>query len=247
MMNNAFEKQAEFKKLARQEVELDTKELGKDLHEPFDSQQVIEALAKLTFYLKDRLVLYDTILSDDASGRLISRLLREITNKKKEEVGRPNIPIFFLAAGRHRKFSDDSPVGRFLDKKKGALGKTLLVTDYIETGHSMDALAQLLERKNIDFDIATASVTKNPDEYTIGLSKRLYYGEIGGTGKLLHGKYRHAGVIRGSETSAFPRRYTRPGSYGYSEVQETINQTRKDIGVLANRLFDIIGKERSRS
>lgn len=240
MEYNSFEAAREFKESNGQKPDVNVEALREDLNEPFDNPELIKALAELTIQLRDRLSLYDTILSDDASGRLVPLVLREVIDKKREEENKKHVSTFFLATGRHRELGGDSAIGNFLDEKKETFGKTLVVTEYIETGHSTEAIIHLLENKNIDFDIATVSIEKNPDEYNPALSKRLYYGEVGRSGKLLHGKYRHTGVIRGPETSTFPRRYTRPGSYGHNEAQETINQTRKDINTLSNRLFGII-------
>ena len=120
------------------------------------SKFTIWCLARLVLELRDRVSQYDTILSDDASGRLPSLLLRKIMNKARDT----NIPIYFLAAG-HGLSSRAEHVEAFLKKKKGELGKVLLVTEYIASGVSMINLTDILRKVGIVFDVASVVVSEN--------------------------------------------------------------------------------------
>ncbi|MCK4968751.1 MAG: hypothetical protein KAS12_06880, partial [Candidatus Aenigmarchaeota archaeon] len=66
----------------------------------FKKKELIRSLARLVLELKERITDYDTILSDDSSGRLVSLLLRKIINKQREKSGKKGIKTYFLTAGR---------------------------------------------------------------------------------------------------------------------------------------------------
>ena len=119
------------------------------------SKLAIEHLARLVLELRERIPQYDTVLSDDASGRLLSLLIRKIINKTRDS----NVPIYFLAGGRDIPLERKKAIKVFLKNKKDKLGRVLLITEYLDTGESMKNLTQLLRKENIVFDVASLVTT----------------------------------------------------------------------------------------
>ncbi len=141
---------------------------------------------------------YDLILSDDASGRLVSLFLRKVLNSIQEKQGLPVPDIRFVTAS-HRSFKDVdaiySKVSNIL--KKLNPNRTLLVTEHVQTGRTMTALTRAFKilsnhGLNFNFDIAALSIAdqkklediqnllklpKNPEN-----NDQVFWGELGQTG-----------------------------------------------------------------
>ena len=202
--------------------------------DPFNKKEgVIKAAARLVLELRDRLPHYDTILSDDASGRLVSLLLKKVIDHKKEEMGEKKTATFFLASGRHGSAAIDKSIRKFIGKKKEELGKTLLVTEYIESGKSIEKLARALEDKRVDFDIATLSIERLPQYYgDTQFPRHLYYGALGKQGLSFYDQENFGGVTKGErgphpEKSAFA-------------VRSDIERARKEIAIIADGLENLL-------
>ncbi len=151
-------------------------------------------LGRLVIELRDKLSGYDTILSDDAGGRLPSLLIRKLAKTEGTIRDIKNGPdLYFLASGRKPLDPKKEPgfvsrsaaIEKFLEKNARDFGKTLLVTEHIETGGSIQQLIEMLIKLGVDFDVATISIKYNDFEnyidhsYTNPLINRLYYGSKG--------------------------------------------------------------------
>ncbi len=224
------------KEIESPKTEVNFEELTSEIKLGFlKERRVVYSLIDLVGRLKEKIPNYNTILSDDASGRLVSRFLRHIVNKKRAELGEELVPIFFLAGGRHSNTgSMKEQLRKAMKKRGGDFKKTLLVTEYIETGRNISSLVQVLEEAGIDFDVAAVSVAINPEAYKNNLSKRLYYGSIGDAGLSFWRKGTGVHVVSGSEVeSAIVRNKEEP------EKQAYVNQARIDIKVLAEKIYNL--------
>ncbi|MCK4967440.1 MAG: hypothetical protein KAS12_00165 [Candidatus Aenigmarchaeota archaeon] len=195
---------------------------------------VIKALARLVLELKKTMTDYDTILSDDIHGRPVSLLLKKIIDKQRKRIGKKEIPIYFLASGRHRSMEQESEMEKFIVSKKEGLGKVLLVTELISTGRSMAHLTDILIRHDIDFEIAAAQInTRLKNDYDQILLERLRYGVAGGlAGSLL---YHGTGLgVRKDNYSILPYPVLS------DEDRGPATQLRQDIDVLANELSKLL-------
>ena len=139
-------------------------ELTKKLERPFDLKTII-VLARLVIKLERDLPTYDTILSDDASGRLPSLFLRKIINHVRSKTGQGAVKTYFLASGSHNKIEKDEAIERFLVDKKKEITKALVVTEYITTGNTIMNIMKLLTDIGIDFDVACVSAEEGPGHY----------------------------------------------------------------------------------
>ncbi len=112
-----------------------------------EPDEVVKALARLVLELKDELPDYDTILSDESSGRESSLFLNNIIKKVREREEKENPNVYFISAGKHRQPEIQKAIEEFLKSKKDKIGKTLLVTEYIESGQSIKKIAEILEKQ----------------------------------------------------------------------------------------------------
>ncbi len=219
---------------------IDFKQLRKMIKtELFSRQETLEDLSRLVFELGDKITDYDTILSDDASGRLVSRLLWEISSTERKKIAKKTANGYFIAGGQPIKRDNDKAITAFLEKNKQKLGKTLLVTEYIESGKSIMSLIKLLENEGIDFDVATVSIHFPPQEYNRRLSKRLYYGSEGPSGEFLYGHPLFAGVRKLRPIAGEPvTRHESAHPYAHKDWTEEglVQEAREDIKVLSSEL-----------
>lgn len=118
----------------------------------------------MTFELKEEIPHYDTIISDDVSGRLVSLFLREVINKEKIEINEQPVQTYFIA-GVSSCYEDDfnkakvKKIEEFISLKFPSIKKALLVTEFIATGNTLNPIVKNLEKQDISFDIASVSIS----------------------------------------------------------------------------------------
>src|SRR3989338_10702411 len=84
---------------------------------------------KLARNLKERALTYDTIVSDDASGRLVSLFLKKVFDGLRKKQNQPPVKINFISSGRSISKDKLNAINNFLDKNKNKFGRVLLVTE----------------------------------------------------------------------------------------------------------------------
>ncbi|OGZ59599.1 MAG: hypothetical protein A3A00_00790 [Candidatus Spechtbacteria bacterium RIFCSPLOWO2_01_FULL_38_20] len=198
---------------------------------PPSSESAIWYLARLVLELRERVLQYDTILSDDASGRLPSLLLRKIINRARDA----NIPIYFLAGG-HGIPRRAEQIEAFLKKKKGELGKVLLVTEYVFTGLSMTNLTDILKKVGIVFDVASVVVSG-----TTKYEGNIIYGNMGGSDAFFYNKT-ESGVSKYGERDTAEEDLAHPQRH-YTEDSKEERLVREDLDIIAQELVKLLDYE----
>ncbi|MFA6593756.1 MAG: hypothetical protein WCT16_00705 [Candidatus Buchananbacteria bacterium] len=190
---------------------------------------LVRDLARLILELKDKLADYDTIISDDASGRLPSLFFRKIINRQKKKSGQKGVKTFFASGGQHEDKVIMNGLREFFTKNREQLGKVLLVTEYIDSGFSISRLIDILQRAGVDFDLAAVSLYYDVDEYKTRpqLRRHLRYGGVNNGGLYFYSYYGR-GVVK-TPSKIHP---IRSGSV----PQQEINNSRKNISYLADQL-----------
>jgi len=203
----------------------------------FGGERIINSISRLVLELRDRIPQYDTILSDDASGRLISLILKQLIDKKRKEEEKPNSKIYFLASGQHRDEKINSLIQDFILKRKNELGNTLLVTEFIATGGSISPLVEVLEREGINFDLATISVSRDPSEnYGKQIQRHLYYGEVGNSALNLHNVHQYSGIEKNKEImTPYPVALNKN-----DRDQRSVHNARQDVKMIAEELSKLL-------
>ncbi len=212
----------------------DIEELAKSVRDPFKPSS-IKALARLVIKIESDLPSYDTVLSDEASGRLPSLFLSKIINNARLKNGQDSLQTYFITAGRYQDPEKAKAVKDFLASKKDKIGKALVVTEYICTGAVIQGLVEAMKRLGINFDVAAVSINEEND---IIKNNHIRYGTIQSEGSLGTsgglGFYRHfaSGVIK-DNTDPSPHLEAR-----YPYDRGDINRARKDIDFLAKEFID---------
>ena len=203
----------------------------------FWEKEGLTALLKLIIKLKENIGKYESIVSDDASGRLVSLILQKIANKIRKDNDKDQIRVLFIAGGsgiQNRKIA----INKLIENNKNKLGRTLLVTDYIQTGESIEKFMEILNDNNINFDVAAVSVSDDPKSshhlYSKNLLKRLYYGEFGNAGLQFYSRISFAGVYKNSTSrEPFPE-------LQYNKTTDEMKNIREDINLLADKAIEAI-------
>ncbi len=226
---------------------LDIEALRGGVRSEFITPEVIRALARLTLEIGDQLKNYDAILSDDASGRLVALFLRRLVDKERRGVKKGPVKTYFVATGRHGLPQVTAAVEGFIRDKsrEGVMGKTLVVTEFISSGRSIWRLIEILKKQNIDFDLATVSISLDlnsalyPDELRQEFAKRLYYGVVGEEGERFYGKRTATGVEVGWEGG---RRASPHPIRSREASAEAKRVAREDMNFLADECAKLLEK-----
>ncbi|MBI4097936.1 MAG: hypothetical protein HY426_02750 [Candidatus Levybacteria bacterium] len=103
---------------------------------------------------------YGLILGDDTSGRLPTLIIKGVADYISLLMQREKIPTVFIQAGRSVSTED---VERQFEERvlveiaKHPDKKVLLVTDYIQTGTTINRLTSFFEKHNVAFDLVALS------------------------------------------------------------------------------------------
>lgn len=196
----------------------------------------LESVARLVLELREKFDNYDTIISDDTSGRLLSLFFKELIDKRKKEIEKPPVEIYFVATSANAGGTTPA-LESFIGKKQKTLGKTLVLTEYISSGQTMEIVTDILERHGVDFDIAAVSLTREAETYEHGawrMLKHLIYGkESSSVGISFHDKPTYAGVQKGEKTSLHPRLTNHSSDESREHVKLARQQLKRAAELLA--------------
>jgi hypothetical protein len=211
----------------------------------YSVKELIRSFARLVIELEDKIPFYDTIISDDVGGRLVSLFLKRVIDKKKAELNEKSTSVFFIASGRKDGRKNNEVINNFIIENKKIFGRVLVVTEYIETGFSIKSIADKLEEQNIEFDIAALSISpdnnyldsSDPDsnidhDLWRYLKKKLKYGGMGYVGYSFS-KRSPLGIKKDDNINVHPIKN--------KEInQSSINMARRDIEFLADEISKLI-------
>ena len=199
------------------------------------TKNLVKSFASLSNELKDELPYYGTIISDDASGRLLSLFFRKIINKKREELDKDSVSTYFLTPWRGKYEEVNESIDEFLKEKVNPYEKVLVLTEHIDTGASLTPIINSLEKQeNIEFDIASISVNKYfrlPNE----LENKVIYVSRSRDGLALYN-----GVFAGVKKEISGNIGIHPQKRKGCENQKFLNQARQEIGLIADEILKAV-------
>lgn len=199
------------------------------------TKNLVRSFATLSNELKEELPYYGTIISDDASGRLVSLFFRKVINKKREELDKKPASTYFLTPWQGKNKKVNEGIDEFLKEKIHPYEKVLVLTEHIDTGASLSPIISSLEKqKDIEFDIASISINKY-FRLPNGLESKVIYVSRSRDGLALHNST-FTGVKKGisGEIGIHPEK-----RQGY-ENQKFLNQAREEIGLIADEILKVI-------
>lgn len=207
------------------------------LHPPFNTEACVAAFESLGNQLKDSLHEYDTIIGDDISGRLPTIVFAELAKRKREQLGLTPPQVLYINAGSNfsndRLLPESSKQVAELIKSIAKPTKSLIVTEYIDTGDSISAFVKVLEQLGISTDVCSLSTKDKLYKYQEGVPTKLLIGsESSKTGEVFTFNYGLTGLksTYGSIT-AEPR----------SRIDEQgVKIAKADMSLIADYLWKII-------
>lgn len=205
------------------------------------------AMISLVEKLKDKIEKreYDTLISDDIGGRIPTLALRKVLKDR----GNEEINTFFLPGGsRAYELSGNKQFRGFVTNKLNPLVKNraLLVTEFVDTGNSINTLARVLERAGFSkFDAAIVTIRQGAIQKE---GKQLVPGHksfcgdtVAFTPKLYFADARLGGVEKKStsdRTFIFRLKSKDRGDNKKQEIQKDINKAREDAHIMAQRILE---------
>lgn len=116
---NRIKKEANWHKWVKENKDL--------IEEPLNDPSLLEAMSRLTFKVEEYLSEYDTIISDDTSGRMPSLILRNVASAKNKKESTPK--TYFITGGvRLKKYEEtrsyddlDKSINKFIDGHKDTI------------------------------------------------------------------------------------------------------------------------------
>jgi hypothetical protein len=195
---------------------------------------------------------YDTLISDDASGRLPTIAFREIISQRIDaknpnltsEEKRDALKTFFIAGGR--QMANKEALAEFLQRiKPDVKRRALLVTEYISTGESLKRVMTLLDKAGILYDVAAVMAGHSEQDYKslFSDSTHMHRLAIGATGRQEPEIYNAAGLSGVYkplfEKGAHPLRYVGSEYEPLNDeaLGEERQKAREDVHTLAQEVL----------
>lgn len=182
---------------------------------------------------------YTSIIGDDRRGRLPSLVFTQLINLINSENGRPNVHLVFLPGLRVEQQGVDALnyLKDELQKRQQFLSgkdlykKTLLVTDHLMYGRTLDLFSQLFVESAIDFDVAALGIESEESYYRrlehFPPSSKLFFGVSRDEVRL--GEIPQASGVYKTEIGLTKKLFD-------SDIQNLVNSTRGDVKIMADIL-----------
>ncbi len=234
---------------ARKFEEASPEKSEKEPHYNFSEIAEMEpAMISLVEKLKDKIESgeYDTLISDGVGGRIPTRILREVMMKSGNRDTARKLNTFFLpGGGMAHDLSSNKKFNDFVTKKLNPLveSRALLVTEFVDTGHSIRTLTKALEKAGFSkFDIAIATIREGTekDAQLVPGHKSFYGSIVRFTPKLYFTDARLGGVKKESISDRIHIFRLKNENQDYQkkqEIQKDIHQAREDAHTIAEKIL----------
>jgi hypothetical protein len=149
--------------------------------------EILASFVCLAIDLKGKEFEYNTIVSDDGGGRIVSIFIKYLLSIKRRELesNAPSPIVYFVSP------HEPDLVNGFIDNIHDSLGKVLVVTELIRNGKGTRVFGDALNRYNdVSFDVASISSVKLgvPEQLESEYNTKVFVGEsLGwGAGEVFH-------------------------------------------------------------
>ena len=193
---------------------------------------------------------YQLVVGDDASGRIPTLIFERVIKELYEEKGFKNPEVRFIAGGIKGDVKGDARKEKIkkaeeyfkkiksMSQKEGEkILNALVVTDTIETGGSLEFIANALKNNGIKFDIATiALILMKPyrkENIEKSLGGRIVYGQEHDA--VIYGSHQLSGVEKDPK-DLFSKPVKNIFWSSRPDTQKTMNQAREDVKILSEDL-----------
>ena len=153
-----------------------------------DAGKIMEGLGNIVFEMRDGWDLFDAMLSDDSSARLVTLFFKRIADNERKKAGICSIPTKFVVPPRDDLGFSKKTMERlqknwqdFFDTLMSS-GKIAIITEHISSGRTLRYITQELHARNIAFEIVVFSIGGIKDD----LRNRGFFVDVGGVDDLMH-------------------------------------------------------------
>ena len=217
------------------ELEKDTKSEEKIKNKAIEELE--EPLAKVLSKIISQGAHYDMIIGDDTSARIPTLIIAKVLNSwyKSQNLEPADVRFAYGKSGQA-----EIDVASVFEHIKAVPAKVLLATEHIESGEHMAYLAGALDRRGVNFDIASLHILRSEEYYRRELPDifrqdiSFYTGESD-LAPSIYGNKGLTGLRRGQVSS------TKPKAIRRAVITQTVRQARKDASTVAERLKSRFG------
>ncbi len=125
-----------------------------------EAREVIYTMANLVYKMRERLPMYDMVIGDDASARLVTRFMRTCINDVRTAQALPRVKTRFVCGGNVENVDEvHTYIKNDIDL---TCSRALFVTEYILTGGGIQAVVDTLQQRGVAFDVAALSMKFAP-------------------------------------------------------------------------------------
>ncbi len=212
------------------------------LNSPYGDEDLLTTLYHLCEQLAGVADEYSAIVSDDASGRLVSLVVKQIMDNQRCKTNLSPLPIYFVAGGADNQVA----LEHFIDQHRKELQRPLFVTEFIASGLSIENLTKIFRSQGCKPDVASLSLSDLKSSYHrrrqfCQLGKLFYGTEDSYIGESLYDdkSLNYGGVTkkigpRWSYHEAHPTRLTNTVQpTDQADIQKAVNKTRQDINLIS--------------
>ncbi len=247
-------KAEEREKIASEIIDLNQGDLGRTwvslaekVHFPFDSEKLIRVMFQLSAKLIARESEFKRLISDEASGRLPSLIIKDLFDRRRKERGQEEMPLLFLLGGRMPD-QQHRVVREYVLKHRHELAQSLVVSEYIASGESMAWFLDIFRQFGLEPVVSAVTCRYGQKDYKVHFPNELIVGaDDSTTGQYLWSKGLATGVEKPPESvknpPPFPEvRKNYQWSTSSREAQQAILRAREDVALISEvfaRLLNI--------
>lgn len=220
---------------------IDKRFLLQRIKPPFNRVEIFDAFEKIVSEIKPHMHLYDTIVGDDASGRLPTLVMANLIGRKRIQQGLSSPSVFFLSGGTNianETVARDTikEISDLIDKDSNKeKRKILIVTEYMNSGESMRILVDEFNKHSVFPDICTLETQVPAEIIWKGQKGNLYSGSSNTiAGKIFFVNSQLSGV-----ESVFGSAISKRKDLSKRDFIETI-EAHKDMRLIAEELWKIV-------
>lgn len=186
---------------------------------------------------------FGLMVADDTSARLSGLVIKEVSDGISEREDLPKVPIYFVDAGA---YSNKGRVEAQLEKlpsrfKDIERRRALLITEFMNTGYSMEMLNEALKELGIACDIAALeTVDHKYGNIALSPDSGLFIAKYSDTGNSpLHNQPKWTGLSREKDTHRIVVRKV-SDSKKHAINRELASRARQDVHLMAHRAIQRI-------
>lgn len=175
---------------------------------------------------------YDLIVGDDKSGRIPTLIVGKVLNALVQEQGQDPIPVRFLWDSSSNMPTDLRKILQDLEEKPE---RTLLVTEYVANGYTIEKFKDMFQKEELNYDVATISIEHEEETYrrkeSISSHTSLYFYDQNSRIPGVYGKPHLSGLLSGFANN-------KTIAIRGADARKNVISAREDVVLLSERIVN---------